>query len=405
MVVQFSTEYRNRGDKFEISENKKCFALQNFGLRDCNWNILCSGNHPFSTSICTFGNKGMLIFIVCDIAMLIYIFARLPVLLSMDITLGHIHCRNIARKKFILPQGFNAERVEKRLKLFGKECNSTAISPKPDVLRYKYQPSITVYQKCIEKVVAVYHVDSLDKSKYHKIFSSAITNSKALEGKRSPLFLDKSQKNAPIARITVIFIFAKQVDADLRENLYGIVCQNEGDGVNSVIIPCVVDAESGTAVFNCVKIPYIAYQYPSKNRGINIVKRYLFGGILPLKASPNRVDMPMDYDPKQSLWSFWRDTKKKMVTDQKEAKKRYGNMTHGEIIFEYDYLYVKWEDRGVWLFVEMDEDTMVAKVDPIHTWYYPKANTIAKSTVKEIKKRISVYFAEMGYVTEFEDYE
>ena len=344
-------------------------------------------------------------FLVCDIALLIYIFARLPVLLSLDITLGHIHCNNIARKKFILYRGFNTEKVEKRLKLFGKECSPTAILPKPDLLRYKYQPSMSIYQKCIEKVVTVYHVDNLDKNNYYKIFSSAITNSKALEGKRSPLFLDESQKNSPIARITVIFIFAKQIDADLRDNLYDKVCQNEGDGVNSVVIPCVVDTESMTAVFNCVGIPYIAYQYPAKNRGINIVKRYLFGSVLPLKTSPDRVDMPMYYDPEQSLWSFWKDIKKKMVTDQKEAKKRYDNMTHGEIIFEDDYLYVKWDDRVVWLFVEIDEETMAAKVDPIHTWYYPKANTISKSTVKEIKKWISEHFAEMGYVAKFEDSE
>jgi hypothetical protein len=96
---------------------------------------------------------------------------------------------------------------------------------------------------------------------------------------------------------------------------------------------------------------------------------------------------------------------KDMLTDQSDAKRRYEPMKHGEIVIEEDYIYLKWEDRGVWLFFELNEETKVAKVDAVRYWYYPRSTEIAKGTIKEIKSRISEHFAEMGYATKFADYE
>ena len=337
------------------------------------------------------------------VGLLIYMLKNAGVLTVIDMMLAMFRCHNMARKKFVLPKIFSQKCVESRISLFGKEYEPTQILPLPHSVRYKFKTPITVFTSGIEKVVLTYHVDFLDKETYLSILRSANANSKALIGKKKALFLDKAQKKSPLSRSTVIFIFAKSVEEEFKENLYKVVCQNEGDGLNITVIPCVVDLEGEYAVFNSLCYPYMN-QYPAKNRGVNMVRNILFGGFLTTRRSPDRIEMPKDYDPDKTLWSYWKEMKD-MLTDQSDAKRRYEPMKHGELVIEEDYIYLKWEERGVWLFFELDEETKVAKVDPVKYWYYPRSTEIAKSTIKEIKSRISAHFAEMGYATKFEDYE
>lgn len=67
----------------------------------------------------------------------------------------------------------------------------------------------------------------------------------------------------------------------------------------------------------------------------------------------------------------------------------------------YEFIYMKWEDKGLWLSVILNEDTGIVEVDSIDSWDYPKSTTIAKKTIKEIEKNISVYFAGIGYSAKF----
>jgi hypothetical protein len=337
------------------------------------------------------------------IGLWIYLFKNAGVLIIIDAMLVQMHYYSIARKKFVLQNNFSLKRFEGRISLFGKEYEPTQILPLPHSVRYKCETPITVFTSGIEKVVLTYRVDFLDKETYLSIFKSANANSKALQGRKKPLFLDKAQKKSPLSRTTVIFIFAKRVDVEFKENLYKTVCQNNGDELNITVIPCVVDLEGGYAVFNSLCYPYMN-QYPAKNRGVNMVRNILFGGFFTLRRSPDRIEMPKDYDPDKTLWSYWKEMKD-MLTDQSDAKRRYEPMKHGEIVIEEDYIYLKWEDRGVWLFFELNEETKVAKVDAVRYWYYPRSTEIAKGTIKEIKSRISEHFAEMGYATKFADYE
>lgn len=39
---------------------------------------------------------------------------------------------------------------------------------------------------------------------------------------------------------------------------------------------------------------------------------------------------------------------------------------------------MKWEDKGLWLSVILNEDTGIVEVDSIDSWDYPKSTTIAK---------------------------
>ena len=338
------------------------------------------------------------------IALLVYLIKNFMFLMAMDIGLATLHCNNTARKKFALPRSFTVKKVENRILKYGKPYSPIAISPKPHLLQYKSNAPLTIYSSGIEKVIAVYYIDLLDKSQYHSIINSAVANSKSLNGKKKPLFLDKNQKKSPLNRVTVIFIFAKQVDPDFRDHLFKAVCQNGGDGFDTATIPCVVDLETQLATFDSMRIPYVGYQYPVKNRGIKLIRKCLFNGKFTFANSPDAVDPIKDIDPEQSLWSFWRNMKKELITGEKEAKKRYENMAHKELIFDDGYVYLKWEDKGIWVYVELDEETKIAEIDEIDYWYYPKQNKIAKTSIKEINRIISSYFADLGFTTRFISY-
>lgn len=335
------------------------------------------------------------------IGLLVYLIKNFIVLMAMDTGLATLHCYQTARKEFDLPKTQKTEQIEKRLSSFGKGYIPLPIEPKPNALRYRFNSPVTIYSKGIERIVITYHVDLLDKSRYLAILQSATANSKALTGKKKALLLDKSQKNAPLNRVTVAAIFANKVDPEFSAHLYDTVCKQEGDGFETAFLPCVIDLQKQTCVFNSMRIPYCGFAYPVKNRGIRIIRKAIFGGKLPLKSNDSMLDPIKDVDPEQSLWQFWHNMKKELVLQNIENKKRFETMQHGQIVLEDDFLYIKWEERGVWVAVELDKETKTAKIDPIHSWEYPKANAIAKKTIEDVKASISAYFAELGYSCEF----
>ena len=339
------------------------------------------------------------------VGLLIYLLKNFVLLMAMDVGLAMLHCHNTARKQFVLPQSFSAKKVEKRISRFGQKCEPIAISPRPETLRYKSNAPMTIYSSGIEKIVATYHIDFLDKNQYHLIINSATANSKALKGKKKHCFLDKSQKSSPLNRVTVIVIFAKQVDEKLRNSLFDVVCKNGGDGFDTAILPCVVDLEKQICTFDSMRMPYTGFQYPVKNRGIKIIRKYLFNNKFPFADSPDMLDPIKDMDPEQSLWDFWKTMKKELVSDDKNMKKRFEKMKHRDIIFEDGYIYLKWEDHGLWISVELNEELRTAEIDPIDSWDYPKSNKIAKAAIKEIKTLLNTYFAGLGYTTKYISYE
>ncbi|MBQ7034345.1 MAG: hypothetical protein IJN34_01260 [Clostridia bacterium] len=335
------------------------------------------------------------------VGLLIYLIQNFVLLMTMDVGLAMLHCHNTARKRFSLPQSFSVQKTEKKISRFGEKAEPIAILPRPETLRYKSKAPITIYSSGIEKVIATYHIDFLDQNQYHLIVQSATANSKALTGKKKHYFLDKAQKSSALNRVTVIIIYAKKVDEKLRDDLFDLVCKNGGDGFDTAVLPCVIDLEKQNCTFDSMRIPYIGFQYPVKNRGIKIIRKYLFKNKFPLADSPDTLDPIKDMDPEQSLWCFWKTTKKELLLDNKKLKKRFEKMKHGEIAFEDDYIYLKWKEHGLWLSVELDDESRIAEVDTIDCWDYPKSHKIAKDTVKEIKNLIRIYFADLGYTAKY----
>lgn len=339
------------------------------------------------------------------VGLLVYLIKNFVLLMAMDVGLAMLHCHNTARKHFVLPKSFSEQKVEREFTRFGKEYEPSAISPRPETLRYKSNAPMTIYSSGIEKIIATYHIDFLDKNQYHLIINSATANSKALKGKKKHWFLDKSQKSSPLNRATVIVIYAKQVDEKLRNSLFDVVCKNGGDGFDTAILPCVMDLEKQICTFDSMRMPYTGFQYPVKNRGIKIIRKYLFNNKFPFADSPDMLDPIKDMDPEQSLWDFWKTMKKELVSDDKNMKKRFEKMKHRDIIFEDGYIYLKWEDHGLWISVELNEERRMAAIDPIDSWDYPKSYKIAKATIKEIEILINTYFAGLGYTTKYISYE
>lgn len=129
------------------------------------------------------------------IGLLFYLFRNFMVLMMMDMVLASLSCYRTARKQYTLPANRTADTIRRSILLYGTQCNPSPIQPQPAALRYKFSNPLTVYSRGIERVIAAYEVDLLDRDMYRDIFSSAKTNSKALTGREKAIFLDKQQKN------------------------------------------------------------------------------------------------------------------------------------------------------------------------------------------------------------------
>ena len=339
------------------------------------------------------------------ISLLVYIFKNFSVLMAIDLGLAMLSCYNTARKRYELPKSRSIKKIEKRVSAFGKDYAPVAVQPKPSVLRYKFNSSLTVYSKGTEKVVITYNTGFLDKETYISIYNSANANSRSLIGKKKPRLLDKNQKSAPLNRVTVVIIFASRVDPRLSEDLFETVCKNDGNEIDTAFLPCVIDVEKHICVFNSMRFPYTGFAYPVKNRGIRFIKNRVFGGKLPLANNQHMLEPLKDLDPNQSLWNFWRNIKKELILNDKNNKKRFESMSHGQIVFDDDFLYIKWENMGVWLSVELDEEAKKAEIDAIYSWDYPKSNKIPKKAIKEMEKLAIDYFSELGYSAEFVNFD
>ncbi len=343
---------------------------------------------------------GIAVLVIAPIA---YMIKNFVVLMSLDMTLALLSCRNTARKIFYLPRSFNSSKVERRAKHFGKGCDPIAVEPRPDLLRYKLKFSQTVYSSGIEMVVASYRVRLLDKDTYLSIFNSALANSKALKGRKRQWLLDKYQKRSPLNRATVVFIFAKHIDEKFRASIFDSVCKNDGDGMNNAILPCIIDEEKNTCIFNSERLPYVGFGYPVKNRGIRLIRKYVFGGKLPLFGNDALLDPIKDLEPDRSLWELWHKLKRELIVEEKNNKRRFASMSHGQLQEEDGFIYIKWEERGVWLAADVNDDSKMVEVDPIVSWCYPKSNAISKKAAADIKNLICKYYAERGYTVNFDN--
>lgn len=336
------------------------------------------------------------------IGLLLYLFKNIMILMMMDMMLAMLSCHRTARTCYHLPKNRTADAIRRSILRYGTECQPTAIKPTPAALRYTFGNPMTVYNSGIERIVAAYEVDCLDREIYRDIFSSAKTNSKALIGKKKARFLDSQQKKQPLHRVTVILILAHKIDVGLIDELYDLVCKQCGDEQENCLVPCVVDLEHHTCVFNCLRVPFVGFGYAVKNRGIRIVKNRVFGGYLPL-TKEHTLPSIKDADPEMSLWDMWKELHYQFVGANRKMKRQFETMAEREICIQEDELYLKWDQRGICLAIKLDEERKTAKVEPAAKWNYPKQQPIGKKLIQKIEEYIQDYFVKQGYLVDFKE--
>ncbi len=337
------------------------------------------------------------------LAGIIWLFKNFLILMVIDITLACYSgiCR--ARTVYSLPARRTASRIEKRISRFGKAVAPMSLQPQPRVLRYHLGHSQTVYASGIEKVIATYHTDYLDADTYKAIFSSAKANSRAIIGHKKPIFLDREQKKAALNRITVAIIFAKAVDIRLQPHLYDTLGKDTGDEFDDCILPCVVDMQNHSCCFDAQWAPYTGLQYPVKNRGIRLIRRFVFSGKLSTRGNPNYLPAARTEDMEMSLWELWAMFKNELKEANANTEKQFKRMADKEIALLEDTLYIKWEGRGLWLPTQADPDTGIMHVASIEQWSYPKAQPMAKKTIRLLQQEVERYCSGHGYTALFED--
>lgn len=341
---------------------------------------------------------------------LVDMFRNFAFYLTTEMTLEVLHCLLTGGWEFSLPQAFSAQELVQRCGSFGRAYEPAVLAPRPAMLRYRSGRPAQMFASGIEKIIAVYPVAMLDEDTYRRIHASAAQNAKALKGKKKHILLEKPQRKAPIDQVTVALIVADQVEEAFRSKLKNVASKQVGDGETVSMIPCVVDLEKQRCIFDSTREVFLDGHYPVKNRGIRLIKRYLFRGGLRLIGDSNdflkneAASAENGEEEKileMSFWEFTRMAKKEMAGCDEEDEKRFKQMKHREIVVEGEYLYLKWEQSGIWTALEMDEKARTVKLDPIVSWYYPRARKIDKETVKKLKKEIGAYFAGEGCTVKY----
>ncbi len=346
-------------------------------------------------------------FMVCAVALIACIVKNIGVLMSMDMILATYACYKDARKKYALPHNITKDKIYRKISRYGIECDAKYKIPEPIALRYKFSYPLTMYTCGIERVIAAYEVDFLDRETYSSIVSTSKRNSNALRETKKARFLDKEQKKAPLNRVTVVLIFADNVDFQLSNDLYSTVCGSCGDEEKECILPCVINFADRTCVFNSVRVGYVGFTYAVKNRGIKFIKKYVFGKNMNLKDNQNYVEYNnkdnFEIDREETLWDLWR--KLNNIINDDEFNKMFENMSEKEIRIDDMSLNLKWDHRGICQLMKLDEDNKTVQVATVDYWSYPKTQAIGKQKIKLIEEYIVSYYANKGYKVEFVDSE
>ncbi len=332
---------------------------------------------------------------------MVLLFRNMPLIWGTGIMLDLLRCRKTARKQYDLPADFSEEKLAQQMQRFGQHCEPLPLHPQPTELRYRLQWSAMTYARGYEKIIAMYRADVLDKAAYQDILNSARANFGTLEGRKKPRFLDKYQKKSPLHRVLVVLICAGRTD-EAGTDVFEQIQKQAGDGIETAILPCVLDLSRRTCIFDGERLPDV-FAYPVKNRGIRLIRRMVFGGRLPLKGNECYLDPIPDFDPEQSLWNFLRDARKELGLADTNIKKQFASMKDREVYEDEDgYIYVRWGECGVMQMVEKNTENIV-EVDEVSMWAWPKTRQMKKADIQAVKQCISTYYFGQGCTVKFEE--
>lgn len=247
----------------------------------------------------------VILMLVLMIFALVYLFHNPFMFLGMDVSLEGIRL-HLKDRKFFQTDKNGSTRTEeekiisRRMSRLGYTCEPNKASPAPLLIKFYSHYSWTVFYARIEKICLLYSVAHLDAELYRRIMTSASSNIIPLHGNKDGMrFIDKQKKKAPIASAAAVIILADSID----EKIPSMVRRDLGSYSESIILPCVADISSGRYYFDSladIHIPGLAGK-PAKNFAIEIIKKAVFGGLLPLQGNDNLCEMK-NFDPEATLW-------------------------------------------------------------------------------------------------------
>ncbi|MBE6749403.1 MAG: hypothetical protein E7557_09290 [Ruminococcaceae bacterium] len=343
------------------------------------------------------------VLIIVDLFLLLKIF---KVTFYAELVLKTIAANNKSRTKFDFPNGFNKEKIQSVISKFGKSYEPVTVFPQPEKLQYQFKNPVGANSSGLEMIVATYTVDVLTSDEYRNIIKSININSKNLKGTKKALYLDNQQKKSPLKRTVIPIILANAVEEPFSKILFKVVSDEDKDGFEESILPCILDFGKQTVVFNCSALPDPFSDNYARNRGIRFLKNKLFKRKLEFRKNFNYVDFKVDdIDREQTLWAFLKNVNHEFRILEKKSDKVFKNLKDKQVVFEDDLIYVKFGERGVSLLVELNEESKTATMDSFDMWDYPKVNQIAKETIPQIERLIINFFAKEGYTVKFESLE
>ena len=334
-------------------------------------------------------------------------------IMFFDIAITSVIYHGDARLSYSCPKNGDSmesvlARVSRRLSHFGKEVKMQNAENPPITVRYRLEASATVFQSSIERAFLLFDADLLDEEGLNGIRTSS-QRCIAL-ARKSTKRAQKAKYAADPARVAVVFIVARKITVDVRQRLSA-----QADPAKHPTLVCAFDESTGRYYFDGVKENSLGCS--EKSRGINLIRRIVFGGRIPLSGNTEYIPFQETVfvsksDLDMSLWEFLRSLKQKFFDVSKQEKRKMARLAEGEVVYDpaEETVYCKLGGRAVaWLryydedeeFPSLDNEKLVFQAD--EDWMYPKQKPLTDIDLRLLHDRIEARLRSEGYSVSFVD--
>lgn len=152
----------------------------------------------------------------------------------------------------------------------------------------------------------MYEAPRLDEKTFRRIMTSAEQITVQLKKLSRPsLFLTKEEQKSPTCRAVAVIILTDYADPDVPT-----LARKRRECNETALLPCVVELEARRCVFDGMREIYMlgSTPTPAKNLAIDLIKKVVFGGRLPLKDNDAFDMSQMDAQlPETVLWDYIRE--------------------------------------------------------------------------------------------------
>lgn len=291
--------------------------------------------------------------------------------------------------------------ISGRMSRLGYTCKPMLSNPAPILIKYYSAFSWTIYYARIEKMCLLYSVDTLDMKLYSQIVTSVKTNTLHLHGDKSKMFfIDKQKKKAPLASAIAVVILADSVD----EKVISAVRKNIGSYSDSVILPCVADISAGKYYFDACNETYMlgVMGKPMKNFAIDIIRKAVFGGRLPLRGNTDFTEFK-NYDPDATLWDaiaeFRIDKEGRVPLIYRLLAKR---IKAGQFKFIGNYIFCKIRKKTMAFRYELDkENEKLIRITLRKKSISDFGKNISKKELETLRSGLADFLESEGFEYEF----